>query len=700
MDDQFINKLSEILESNFEKEHFGVSELAKKMGMSRSTLHRKILMASKISANQYIRQFRLQKGLEMLKQTSFTVSEVSYKVGFNSPAYFIKCFHDFYGYSPGGIGNRDETETDAEITKSNKKRKAVIVSSVVFAVLIAILLFVVVKPFSFQQKELEKTIAVLPFIDDSPEDGNTHIINGLMDEILIKLEGIDELDVKSRTDSEKYRESDKSIKQMGRELNVNYILEGSGQVINNEIKLTLQLIEVNSGNHVWADNYIKNTDDIFKLQEEVAFAVASKLEAKLTEKEEKQIEKRPTKNLIAYNLYLKGKEAHSMIQFNPNWVSKDMRNYKLKAKHFFQLAIKEDSTFAEAYERLALIYIGLPGTNNPEKLNQLLDSGLMMANKALLYDENNAEAYKRKQEYYSKKGMLKEAEAAMEKVLELDNLTPMDWEYHWRYFWYYYNQDNYNCIKSFYRFQEKLPKDEIVKANELRFLAQALSSTGYPETAKKYAVRIFNQTKDSITYYSVLEDVESRSGNIKDALINSEKINRIELDSTGSGWLSWYALLNSINDRNYSKAFEIVQLRNKETINSGDTIHPNSIHGYVYLMNGLENEANYHFDGGIKLLKREIELNQLNAQRFEPHVYLAMIFSATGEKKQALDYLKEIKNRETIPLNWLIWLKEFPMFDNIRNEPEFAKVLKDAESKYQKEHDQVGELLRELGEIE
>jgi hypothetical protein len=168
----------------------------------------------------------------MLKQTSFTVSEVSYKVGFSSPSYFIKCFHDYYGYSPGGVGNRDETETDAEIVKSNKKRLAVIVSSVVFVVLIAVLLFVVVKPFSFQQKELEKTIAVLPFIDDSPEEGNTYIIEGLMEEILNKLQKINDFDIKSRTDSEKYRESNKSIKQMARELKVNYILEGSGQVIN------------------------------------------------------------------------------------------------------------------------------------------------------------------------------------------------------------------------------------------------------------------------------------------------------------------------------------------------------------------------------------------------------------------------------------------------------------------------------------
>ncbi len=181
-------------------------------------------------------------------------------------------------------------------------------------------------------------------------------------------------------------------------------------------------------------------------------------------------------------------------------------------------------------------------------------------------------------------------------------------------------------------------------------------------------------------------------------MINTEKINRI--DSTIEVYLSHKAIINSINDRNYRKAIEILQLYNNETINSGDTILPCTEHGYVCLKNGLENEANYHFNGSIKRLKKEIELNQKNAQRFESHFYLAEIYSATGEKKQALHYLKEIKNRETIPLYWLIWLKDFPMFDNIRNEPEFQEILKDVEAKYQKEHERVGELLRELGEID
>lgn len=127
MEDQFLKKLNEILEVNLENEHFGVSELARELGMSRSNLHRKVKAASKISANQYIRQFRLQKGMEILKQTSLTVSEVSYKLGFSSPSYFIKCFGDYFGYSPGEVGNREESES-IPIDKSNKKRLAVILS--------------------------------------------------------------------------------------------------------------------------------------------------------------------------------------------------------------------------------------------------------------------------------------------------------------------------------------------------------------------------------------------------------------------------------------------------------------------------------------------------------------------------------------------------------------------------------------------
>ena len=104
--ENFVDKARVITLENVSNEDFGVSELAEAMSTSRSNLLRKIKQETKLSASQFIRQIRLEKGMEMLGQTSLTVSEVSYKVGFGSVSYFIKCFREYYGYPPGEVGRR------------------------------------------------------------------------------------------------------------------------------------------------------------------------------------------------------------------------------------------------------------------------------------------------------------------------------------------------------------------------------------------------------------------------------------------------------------------------------------------------------------------------------------------------------------------------------------------------------------------
>ena len=106
-DSDFIARVTKILDENISDERFGVSELANEIGMSRSNLLRKIKKVTMISASQFINQYRLKQAMEILGQTPLTVSEVSYKVGFGSVSYFIKCFKDYYGYPPGEVGKRD-----------------------------------------------------------------------------------------------------------------------------------------------------------------------------------------------------------------------------------------------------------------------------------------------------------------------------------------------------------------------------------------------------------------------------------------------------------------------------------------------------------------------------------------------------------------------------------------------------------------
>ena len=306
IEDDFLNKITEIIMENISNEKFGVSELAREIGMSRSNLLRKVKKLSKLSVSQFIRQVRLKGAMEMLRQTSLTVSEVSYQVGFGSTSYFIKCFHDYYGYPPGEVGNKELIQSDSiQIGPSRKKRMTVIVGASIITVLLAIILLILIKPFSPKQSDLEKSIAVLPFINDSSDPTNVYIINGLMESILNNLQKIEELRVISRTSVEKYRNASKTIPEIAKELNVNYFVEGSGQKIGDQILLNIQLIEAPTDKHLWTEQYSREAEDIFKLQMEVAKNIADRIEVIITPEEEERINKIPTEDLVAYDYFLK-----------------------------------------------------------------------------------------------------------------------------------------------------------------------------------------------------------------------------------------------------------------------------------------------------------------------------------------------------------------------------------------------------------
>ena len=102
-EDSFIEKLKQEIDSNLTNAQFGVEELAKKIGMSRSQLHRKLSVISGQSVSQFIREYRLQLAMDLLKEGELTATEVADKTGFGSATYFNKCFNDYYGFPPGEV---------------------------------------------------------------------------------------------------------------------------------------------------------------------------------------------------------------------------------------------------------------------------------------------------------------------------------------------------------------------------------------------------------------------------------------------------------------------------------------------------------------------------------------------------------------------------------------------------------------------
>jgi TolB-like protein len=185
-------------------------------------------------------------------------------------------------------------ETRPDARKSKKKLIILFSGIVLLGVIIVILLFVFdIINGEKKTKELEKSIAVLPFINDSPDEENAYFINGIMDEILINLQTIKELRVISRTSVERYRGPDKpSIPQIARELGVNYIVEGSGQKYGNTISLRVQLLKAVKESHLWAESYkqeINEVNDILSIQGQIAQSIATELETVITPQEENAI---------------------------------------------------------------------------------------------------------------------------------------------------------------------------------------------------------------------------------------------------------------------------------------------------------------------------------------------------------------------------------------------------------------------------
>ena len=153
----------------------------------------------------------------------------------------------------------------------------------------------------------EKSVAVLPFVNMSDDAQNEYFSDGISEELLNVLVRVKGLRVPSRTSSFTFKGSTKKLAEIGKELQVDHILEGSVRKANNRIRVTAQLIEVSTDTHLWSETYTRELDDIFAVQDEIANAIVDALKITLTGKDRSIIQSRSTVDVGAYNKYLLGR---------------------------------------------------------------------------------------------------------------------------------------------------------------------------------------------------------------------------------------------------------------------------------------------------------------------------------------------------------------------------------------------------------
>ena len=658
----FIEQAEALILENLANEQFGVSELAEALHMSRSNLLRKIKKQTQLSASQFIRQVRLKESMKLLKEDSSTVSEISYQVGFGSTSYFIKCFREQYGYSPGELGKSD-VEVEIEQIKPNYLKLyqwPIIAATSLALILVAIILFN--KKDAINEPKIEKSIAVLPFKNESSDSTNLYFVNGLMESALNNIQKIEDLRVISRTSVEKYRKTDKGIPEIAEELHVNYLVEGSGQRVGDQVLLNIQLINASTDTPIWVEQYSREVEDIFELQNDVAKKIADAIAAVVTPTELEQIEKKPTENLLAYDYYLQALDPY---------YSRSEEGLE-KAISLFEKAIEQDPEFALAYANIAISYYLLEMSQIEKQYTEKINS---YSDKALLYDSKSAESLVAKAFYYIQTKEYKLALPHLNKALEYNPNSSLAVQMLAEFYSHMLpNTDKYleYALKGV---QLTVASDSITQSYTYLQLSNALVSSGFADEALKYINSSLDYNAENF-YAPHLKAfiLFAKDGNIertRNLLIKEWKKDTTRLDILQDIGKLYYIEENYDSAYFYFKKF--VETREANSLDI--YLQENVKIALVYKEMGLDKEAEKLFNDFSEYCEGD--------QSIYRSVNLVWKYAYEGKINEAIEQLRIFSETENY-LYWFLLIEDEPLIKPLKSHPDFEEIMQKIKDRFWK----------------
>jgi len=317
-----------------------------------------------------------------LPEWTFVLAVILLSIGFLI-AIILSWIYDIH--PEGGVVKTESVDKvkHEDIPKSSNSWK--IASYISFMVIVGLIVLNIIPRSKRAEgtEDLEKSIAVLPFENMSNSEEYSHLGDAITDEIILELQKIKEFDrVLSRTSTMQFKENRPTIPEIADKLGVNYLIEGSIQRHMEDVSIRVQVIRAKHEDHVWGDEYDGKWEDVFSIQDEIAFKVAEELKTVLSPEEIRKIEKSPTENLEAYNLYLKGRYS---------WNKRTADGF-LRGIDFFHQAIKVDTVYPLAYAGIADCY-NLLGWHDLLPAEEVYPKAKAAAEKALRIDATLSQAH-------------------------------------------------------------------------------------------------------------------------------------------------------------------------------------------------------------------------------------------------------------------------------------------------------------------
>ena len=338
--------------------------------------------------------------------------------------------------------------------------------------------------------EAAPSMAVLPFVDMSPLKDQDYFCEGIAEELINGLARIENLRVASRTSSFQVAAAGLDIREIGRQLRVSTVLEGSVRKAGEQLRITAQLVNVEDGYRLWTERYDRTMKDIFAIQDEIAEAIVEALRVTLSPKERRAIQNIATRNVEAYDCYLRGRKFSYQMTG---------RSFEF-ARQMYQRAIEIDPQYALAYAGLADCHSFMYTYSDSTKGHQ--EKALAASEQALARDPGSAEAHASRGLALSVAGQHADAEPEFEKAIELDGKLFEAY--------YYYGRDclaqgDYEkAARLFERACAVRPEDYQAPM----FLSQALHGMGTPRAQLHYLLR---QVLDNVTGHIAMNPDDPRA---------------------------------------------------------------------------------------------------------------------------------------------------------------------------------------------
>ena len=314
------------------------------------------------------------------------------------------------------VGNPQLPKKLEEVKKHRTRVRwaEVAIALLVLAAIVAAFAFFTRRPTRSAMAIVEKSIAVLPFANLSEDKANAYFADGIQDEILTRLAKIADLKVISRTSTQHYKSAPENLPEIGKQLGVAHIVEGSVQKSGEAVRVNVQLIKAADDSHLWADTFDRKLTDIFSVESEVAKAIAEQLRAHLTGQEEQVIAVKPTDNPEAYDAYLRGLAYNLKAGTTPA--------NALGAQKYLKEAVQLDPKFALSWALLS--YVDATGyiIQSLQPTLALREEARQAAETALTLQPNLGEAILAKGHYHY--ACLKDYDTAVRYFEQASQLLP------------------------------------------------------------------------------------------------------------------------------------------------------------------------------------------------------------------------------------------------------------------------------------